>query len=276
MDWSREGDSGSKDPHRSRMDVERYLSRARRLDLEGLDLAGVGVLPEDVLRCLRYMHDVEGHTVCYLRDLLLTAAHRDPEITAFLTTWAYEEYWHGVALGHVLSTQGEAAGKERIAAMRDRLGWKDRVAPLGSMLGAAVAGTSFTAVHMAWGAINEWTTQAGYARLLAKADNPVLTELLRRIMRQEGLHIDFYSQQAHRRLANDARARAIARVALTRLWKPVGATVMPRQEVRHLARYLFGDVEGRQAARRIDGRIDRLPGLGDLHLVERAVDAILT
>jgi len=31
------------------------------------------------------MHDVESHTVCYLRDILVTRAHRDPEITSFLT-----------------------------------------------------------------------------------------------------------------------------------------------------------------------------------------------
>ena len=29
-------------------------------------------LGPDALRCLRYMHDVESHTVCYLREVLAT------------------------------------------------------------------------------------------------------------------------------------------------------------------------------------------------------------
>ncbi len=45
------------------------------------------------------MHDVEHHTVCYLRDLLLTPAHQDPEITSFLSCWVFEEMWHGEAIG---------------------------------------------------------------------------------------------------------------------------------------------------------------------------------
>ena len=27
---------------------------------------------------IEYMHDVELHTICYLRDLLVTPAHNDP------------------------------------------------------------------------------------------------------------------------------------------------------------------------------------------------------
>jgi len=34
---------------------------------------------------------------------------------------------------------------------------------------AAFAGRAFIALHMKWGAINEWTTQAGYARLAETA-----------------------------------------------------------------------------------------------------------
>ena len=64
------------------------------------------------------MHDVEHHTVCYLRDLLLTPAHQDPEITSFLSCWVFEEMWHGEAIGRVLEAHGEEAGAPRIAALR--------------------------------------------------------------------------------------------------------------------------------------------------------------
>lgn len=81
-------------------------------------------LDESTLRYLRYMHDVEHHTVCYLRDLLVTRAHHDPTITTFLTFWAYEEYWHGEAIGKVLHAHGEQAGRaERCGLSAERTRW---------------------------------------------------------------------------------------------------------------------------------------------------------
>ena len=61
-------------------------------------------------------------------------------------------------------------------------------------------------VHMTWGAVNEWTAQAAYGRLAAKAGHPTLSKLLHRIMRQEGRHIDFYASQATKRLDGNRRA----------------------------------------------------------------------
>jgi hypothetical protein len=257
-----------------RIDLDRYTQRAARLDLNGVDFDAFRTTPldGDVLRCLRYMHDVEHHTVCYLRDLLVTPAHRDPRITTFLTVWSYEEMWHGEAIGRVLAAHGEDAGSPRIAALRRGLGLRDRLAPSLHALGASVAGGAFGALHMTWGAVNEWTTQAGYARLMDRARHPVLTDLLNRIMRQEGNHIAFYATEAGDRLADHPRARRVVRWALRRLWRPVGAGVMPRSEVAFLVRTLFGDPAGHDMAARIDRRIDRLPGLADLRLVEGAID----
>ncbi len=60
------------------------------------------------------MHDVELHTICYLRDLLVTPAHNDPDVTTFLSCWAYEELWHGEALGDVLAAHGRPSGAQRV------------------------------------------------------------------------------------------------------------------------------------------------------------------
>ena len=254
-------------------DLADYKRRTARLVVDDLDFGAFRDAPLDpeALRCLRYMHDVEYHTVCYLRDLLLTPAHGDPVITAFLGFWVYEEYWHGEALAAVLAAHGEPAGEPRVEAVRRSLGWRDRVRPLTTTLGATLAGRDFVAVHMTWGAINEWTTQAGYGQLARRAGHPLLAELLGRIMRQEGRHIDFYASEAERRLAGSAKARRLTRLALRRLWRPVGSGVMPPAEITFLTEYLFGDDEGRDVARRIDRRVDRLPGLDGLHLLEGVV-----
>jgi hypothetical protein len=150
------------------------------------DAFGDAPLRDDAIRCLRYMHDVEHHTVCYLRDLLVTPAHRDPVITDFLTLWSYEEVGHGRAIGRVLAAHGEPSGSERIGAMR-------------------------------------------------------------------------------------RRAQRLCRATLRRLWRSVGAGVMPRREVTFVVGALFGGERGRAAAARIDRRIDALPGQAGLRLVERAV-----
>lgn len=257
-------------------DIETYKGRADRLRWRDLDLGRFASEPLEAaaLRCVRFMHDVEYHTVCYLRDLLCSPAHSDPEVTSFLSFWVYEEFWHGEALAAVLLAHGEPAAEARIAAMRRRLGWTEHLRPLAMMIGSAVAGEDFVAVHMAWGAINEWTTQAGYAQLARRSGHPVLGELLGRIMRQEGRHIDFYASQAERRLAASARARRLARFALRHLWTPVGAGVMPIEETRHLARYLMGGDDGLATVRRIDRRVDRLPGLEGLGLLEASVRSL--
>ena len=256
-----------------RIDPDRYAQRAARLDLTGIDFDAFRTRPLDgsVLRCLRYMHDVEHHTVCYLRDLLVTPAHKDPRVTTFLTVWSYEEMWHGEAIGRVLAAHGEDAGPPRIARLRRGLGLRDRLAPAVHAAGSAVAGSAFGALHMTWGAVNEWTTQAGYARLIDQAQHPVLTDLLNRIMRQEGNHIAFYAGEAADRLAGHPRARRVVRWALRRLWRPVGAGVMPPGEVAFMVQTLFGDQPGHAIAARIDRRIDRLPGLADLGLVSGAI-----
>ena len=252
-------------------DLERYKQTAGRLD-DDVDYGafrGQPLRPE-ILRCVRYMHDVEFHTSCYLRNLLNTRAHHDPEITTFLAMWNFEELWHGEALAKVLVAHGEPAGALRVGPMRRRLGWRISASPLLWMAFSAMT-KDFLAVHMTFGALNEWTTQGGYGRLATVAEHPVLSELLRRIMRQEGLHIDFYAGEAKARLESRS-AQRVTRMMLRSIWSPVGAKVMPIEETRHLVDTLFGGPEGAVVAARVDRRMDRLPGLAGLRLMERALE----
>ena len=255
-------------------DAATYQRQSTRLEIEDIDFGTFRSQPlqADALRCLRYMHDVESHTVCYLRDVLVTRVHRDPDITSFLTMWNYEEFWHGDAIGKVLAAHDESAGPTRIAALRQRLPKGDRWRPVGFQIASALT-PHLTAVHMTWGAVNEWTTQAAYARLAKLADHPTLSVLLKRIMKQEGRHIDFYATQADGRLANSRAAQRVTRWALRRFWAPVGSGVVPDEEVDFLRSYLFGDDDGRSMAERIDRRVNRLPGLDGLRLLSSAVAA---
>src|ERR1700681_1880332 len=66
-------------------DIDSLIQRSARLEGDDIDFGAFRRRPLDpaTLRCIRYMHDVEGHTACYMRDLLATRAHRDPPVRAF-------------------------------------------------------------------------------------------------------------------------------------------------------------------------------------------------
>jgi hypothetical protein len=253
--------------------LEAYKQQACALRVDDVDFDDFRRRPlsAETLRSLHYMADVETHTVCYLRDLLVTPSHQNPRITTFLTMWNYEEFWHGEVIDRILAVHGEDAGPGRTRRVRIRQGIKNVLAPITQCLAAAAVGEDFIATHMTWGAVNEWSTHAGYARLIQVEDHPTLTTVVRRIMQQETRHVAFYATEARDRLQRSARARWITRLALRHLWAPVGSTVVPASETRFLLQYLFGGDAGRALVATLDQKVDRLPGLADLGIVGRAM-----
>ena len=252
--------------------IEKFQEQGGRLKTDDLDFEQFGAHPlhPNVLRCLSYMHDIEYQTVLYTRELLLMPSWKDPQFTAFLTLWNYEEYWHGEALGRVLAAHDWPAHDERLIQMRQ---WNKRYlffSPLIFwLLGHGVR--KFPAVHMTWGAINEWTANAAYNRLARVADHPVLTELLGRIMRQEGRHAAYYSSYARDLLEGDRRAQQVTKWFLRHQWAPVGNGDVPKIETSFATAYLFGGGDGMELIDRIEDRIDTLPGLAGLDLVRTAI-----
>jgi len=249
-------------------DLDRHLSRSRAVDLSGIAWDDVPrhPLPAEAVRCLRYMQDIETHTVVYLKELLATRAIDDPDVGMFLACWFYEEGFHGLALARFLA----AAGHSTVERVRSRPGFRKSVEAI-AIASVARVWRDFVAVHMSWGAINELTTLTGYKRLMELAGHPVLTELLTRIVRDESRHFDFYFRQAERRLKRPGAAR-VARFLVEHFWAPVGSGVQPAEETRFLAEYLLSGPAGRAAARRIDATIRTLPGLAGIELVESWVD----
>ena len=89
-------------------DLDRYLRNSKKVDLSGIDWSAIPDHPlsDGDVMCLHYMMDIETHTVIYLRDLLATRVAVDPQITAFLSCWVYEELWHGEAFSDFLRSYG--------------------------------------------------------------------------------------------------------------------------------------------------------------------------
>lgn len=256
-------------------DIDKYTTNSTAVAWDDLDFDTFDSqpLPASTLRSLVYMCNVEYHTVCYLRDLLTTPSHKEPEIGAFMTMWNREEFWHGEALAAVLAKHGIEMNFDELKANRLKLGWKDRLDPIKQSLMGGLVGLDFVAVHMAWGAANEWSANAAYLRMAKQENHPVLAELLKRIAAQETKHVAFYASQARDRLAASKKARVIARFALKKFWGPVGSTISTDEEVTHVMGELFGGEEGRKLIRDVDSHIAKLPGLEGLTIVETSLDA---
>jgi len=251
-------------------DLDAYVARCGRLDLSAIAWDQVPRYPlsPETVRSLRYMQDIESHTIIYLRALLATRAIDDPEVAVFLACWVYEETLHGLTLarfleaaGHPLPPRGRPHGREPLAQRLEArtTAFMSKVWP------------DFCAVHMTWGAINEMIALTTYRRLAARASHPVLSDLLERVARDEARHFFFYYRQAQIRLERPGAAR-VTRMLMDRFWAPVGSGVQPREEVLFLFRYLFSGDEGRAAVRQIDEPIRRLPGLATARLAEAWVD----
>ena len=205
-------------------DLDRYLRASKKLDLSGLDWEDIPNHPltDGDVMCLHYMMDIETHTVIYLRDLLGTRAANDPQITAFLSCWVYEELWHGEAFSDFLRAYGIEVPAEpklpdgstpmptratRTQQFREQLGVGHQLSLLPTMLGSMVF-RDFIALHMTWGAINELTTLTGYHALMRRSDHPVLHQMLRRVIQDERRHFAFYRAQGKARLEPRTPPRA--------------------------------------------------------------------
>jgi rubrerythrin len=273
-------------------DLDRYLRNSKKVDLSGIDWRAVPDHPlsDGDVMCLHYMMDIEAHTVIYLRDLLATRVAADPQITAFLSCWVYEELWHGEAFSDFLRAYGIEApaepklpdGSTPLPTRRNR--WRELRVGLGvgnglgivpTMVGSTLA-RDFAAIHMMWGAVNELTTLTGYHALIRRSSHPELHRLLRKVIRDERRHFAFYRAQAKARMQRSRAARRIVRWALEALWTPVGAGVKGEEEVDALAIHLFGDgPEGREQIREIDRTIAEIPGLEGLTILEDYLNGAL-
>jgi hypothetical protein len=256
-------------------DIDHYTSTSKGVQWKDLAFEEFSTrpLPEATLRSLRYMCDVEYHTVCYLRDMLVTPSHKDEDVSAFMTMWNREEFWHGEALADVLAAHGVTVDFDELKATRLKLGWKDRLDPVKQSLMGNIIGKDFIAVHMIWGAANEWSAVAAYNRLADLEKHPVLAVLLKRIAAQEARHVAFYATQARARLEASKKAQVIARFALKKAWGPVGSTIMEPDEVTHVMGHLFSGEEGMREIRKLDDHISKMPGLEGLTIVETAMKA---
>jgi len=242
-------------------DIREFARTARGNHRAELDLTGVGKLPIEAVRLARTMRDLERATMHRMRNLLVTATHKDARVTAFLTTWAFEKFWLADALDAVLDAAGEelpatefTAAPRRTAAER-----VERRGPVARAIAANVAGPALVDAHITTQLVDEWIGQIAYRKLgeLAAA----LGSVVELILDVKSRHIAFFAEEAQRRLAGSRAGRRLTRKELKRMAWPVGATELPADERDAFENTVFGGGEGQTSANRIAALIASLPGM---------------
>jgi hypothetical protein len=245
--------------------------------IDSIDWASVSRYELDprLVPVITYMRDVESLTDMYYRELRRTPTGKDPVIRKFMERWSVEESLHGELLNRFLVEAGCVTG--------DR--WKQQVErsvsryyQFNSRLITSLTnliGRKFTATHMTFGAIHEMSTTQGYRRLTTLADHPVLTKLLRGIIREESAHTKFYSSVARIELRGNEHAQRIARYVIDHFWQPVGQGSLPKDKTHYVISTLFSGSEGIDCAKRtISERVKQLPSFSDLSRIMETINMI--
>ncbi|MFE2068935.1 hypothetical protein ACFXDH_42300 [Streptomyces sp. NPDC059467] len=256
-------DTTTAPPDSAGFDVREFARTAHGNHRGTLDLGSLADEPLDAesVRLVRALRDMERTTLHRVRDLLVTATHKDARVTAFLTTWMFERFWIADALDAVLDASPAARDLPASAgpARRVRAERRERRGPVLRSLAANFTGTQIVAEHVTTGLVDEWITQAAYRRLAGVSC--AMASIIDPVVEIKQRHIRFLAAEAERRLRHSARARRITNRALRHSAWPLGSVDRAKHERTFFERHVFGDQSGRAEARRIRVMVAALPGI---------------
>lgn len=221
---------------------------------------------------LLYMRDVEVLTDMYHRELQRTPTGRDPVISKFMERWGIEEITHGQVLNRFLNEAGYATPDDWQTQTHKNVTtvYHANTYLLTSLTN--LLGSTFTATHMAFGAIHEMSTAQAYRRMNELAKHPVLSMILEGIIREEAAHTHFYWSVAKLELQKSETAQRIARKVVETFWRPVGQGSLPKKRAEYTIATLFSDDGGvDQLDRTVTQRAGQLPGFDGLTKVTKRI-----
>jgi len=252
-------------------DIERYISVSAKIDTSDIDWnqAREAGLTDDEKFVLTYFSDVESQTIRYMKMLLQMKIAFTPSVSAFLTTWSYEEFFHGYELSRLMSVCGSPLDENRVETVTRKARFNEILEAAFTPILSRIFSNQFPAVYLSFGAIQEMTTLRGYEHLMGYTRNPALKILCERIAKQERRHFAWYFNHARELLLESSGARVLARKLLEFNWVPVGAGIKTPAEVKRLFTTLFPPQSARALVREIDSKMGTLPGLEGIRLMEQ-------
>lgn len=219
-------------------------------------------VPPEIIAVMYYFRDVEKLTDVYFRELQKTPTGQNKPVQAFMERWRHEESLHGDLLNRFLEESGYPSGDDWFEKVKRAIPLSNRLRTgLTQPILTLAFGKDFSAVHMTWGAINEYSTMNGYARLRELAKHPTLDYMLDAIMREESRHAQFYWRAAKEMLDASPYRQKLARFFIDTFWTPVGEGSKPMTETAKVINALF---KGEEGLKFFDGRVSsiirKLPG----------------
>jgi len=252
---------------RTRFDVREFARSARGNHRDTLQLAEYTAVPlsPDSVRMVRYLGRLESATMEHLRNLLVTATHKDARVTGFLVTWAFEKFWIADALDAVLEANGlqrfQDAPEGKVRKARSES--SDRRGPIRRAVSAIRLGVPIIAVHTTTGLVDEWITRAAYVRLAAQSKSAALASTISMILDVKKRHQEFFDDESRARLTESPRAVQLTRKALLHASWPIGAVDRAADDRSFFESYVFGGEAGVASAAEIETQVAALPGLDD-------------
>ncbi|WP_159619075.1 hypothetical protein [Ruania rhizosphaerae] len=241
-------------------DVRAYVREPVDLRPDQLDLEAMANLPAPVVGAVGHLWSVERTILDLMRDLLVTPTHAEARVTAFLGTWAYEQFWITESLAAVLRPGGEPTDPPDSGVGALRRMWDERVRPTVDAVRTNLLGSDVVAAHMVTGWLNTAVVALAYERL--GAIDPRLRPLTAAVAPIKSRHLAFYEDEAHARLSGSAGAIRLARRTVTR-WQWPGVRYCGHDAASGPVRTLLADPAARPGVRAVDAGVAALTGQAD-------------
>jgi hypothetical protein len=189
--------------------------------------------------------------------------------------WGVEEITHGELINRFLEEAGFESGNDWFAETKRQIPASYKRQMNLTLTLTNFVGRKFIGAHMAYGAVNEFSALQSYRRLAELADHPVLTFIMRGIMREESVHSLFYWNVAKLELERSAVSRKLARFVLKHFYVPVGQGAKAAKDAKYTISTLFGEQESlNRLDKHVTQRMQELPGFNGLQSVTEKLTKI--
>lgn len=243
-----------------------------------IDWSAVGKYPldEKFVPVLMYMRDIETLTDVYYEELRRTPTGKDPIIRKFMERWSAEEQTHGELINRFLNEAGIPTEEKWRKNVINSVSNSYTITNYLITTLATLIGKRFTATHMSFGAIHEMSTTQGYRRLSEIADHPILSQILKAIIREESTHTTFYRSVARLELQKSEISQKLSRFIIKHFYVPVGGGAKSSQELNYTIATLFGGEGGmNRIEHNVSEKIQTLPGFQGLTKVGDKIKEIV-
>jgi rubrerythrin len=227
---------------------------------------------EKLIPVMLYMRDVETLTDMYWQELRRTPTGRDTVISKFMERWGVEEVTHGEVLNRFLNELGLETDADWQKQIRRDVSTGYHINTFLITALTNLIGSKFTATHMTFGAVHEMTTAQAYRRMMEIADHPVLTHILKAIIREESAHTQFYWSVARLELRKNDLAQKLARKVIEYFYYPVGQGSLKKERTKYVVTALFDqDAALDVIDTTVTRRVQQLPGFDGLSKITETI-----